>query len=430
MFIGREQIREVLTTLSTNKARTILTGFAVGWGVLLLVILLSSGVGIRNGIERNFETAGYSDTQVELDFRSLSIPYEGKPKWYMPVYTMADCERIAQANSDIVKRYAPYSSTWRDLKYEDRTIDGNLTGTTSIRGELRRMAWQAPRSRFLSERDNLERRKVIVLNKSVATNLFGNLEDAVGRTIYIKEHPFQVIGVYLGENGRWSDNYIPLSTLQTLNLGWRRNASHAISGMVLDCPTIISSDDTEAFEARLLAQLSKLKGFSPEDNNAISVDSQASNLETARGIFTGIDTFLWVIGLSTLIIGVIGVINIMQVAVTERQREIGIRKALGARPRDIIRMILTESILITLVSGLLGLVVGVSVMAGVDAVMTAMGIGQKTIFDSTSYIFIHPVITLETAIATILVMLTSGVLAGYLPARKALAIPVVEAMRN
>lgn len=200
--------------------------------------------------------------------------------------------------------------------------------------------------------------------------------------------------------------------------------------MVILNPTIRSAEDEKRLQTDVTALAARLKGFDPTDTNAIDVNSVASMLSSIDQLTSGLDIFLAIIGGSTLLIGIIGVVSIMQIAVSERKKEIGIRKALGAKPRDIISMILWESSLVTLISGLVGLVLGVGLMAWVSYLMQELGLGTTTIDEQTSYLFVNPLITFKTALGTLMVMVISGVIAGYLPARRAIRVPVVEAMRK
>lgn len=269
---------------------------------------------------------------------------------------------------------------------------------------------------------------MIVLNHVVAQELFGSVSQSLGRTIMVKQSAFTVIGVYKGNNGRWSDNYIPLSTQNILTQDGGQG--EYLSGMVMLNPSVRTSDDEEDLHKRVTIAAARLKGFDPTDTNAIDVSSVASMLSSVDQLTSGLDLFLSLIGGSTLLIGIIGVVSIMQIAVSERRQEIGIRKALGAKPLDIISMILSEATLITLVAGLVGLMLGVGLMAGVSYLLQVFGIGNTTIDGQTAYLFVDPIITLEAAIVTLVVMLISGLVAGYLPARRAVQIPVVEAMRK
>lgn len=429
-MLGREQIREIVATLSMNKLRTILTGLAVGWGVLILVILLSSGTGISRGIMRNISAQGLNNSAVDISFGYLSEPYNGLPRWYEPAYHIDDCYEI-QRQMPQIQLVAPYNNRWGiRVSYADRAGETYLFGVTEAYSQVRHLKYKVSSSRFINTRDEREIRKVIVLNDYLARSLFNTEEAALGKQVMISGSGYTVIGVHedsYGENGK---SYIPLSTMQIMRLSGSDHRTNQVWGMQALCPSIDSDEAEEAFDQALTQICAGMKGFSPSDERAIRVDSQAAMLGTMKQVFFGIDLFLWLIGLSTLIIGVVGVINIMQIAVTERKREIGIRKALGAKTKDIIGMVLTESVFITLISGLMGLVVGVGIMALVDYIMVVNGWGVKEIGSFKSYLFINPNITVSTAIGAILVMMLGGLLAGYLPARKALRIPTVEAMRQ
>lgn len=428
-MIGREQIREIYHVLSTNKLRTFLTGFSVGWGVLLLVILLSSGVGISNGITRNIASQGVDNTSVEIRFRSISIPYQGLQKWYYPRYTLDDCKLLASEFASPATLYAPFRRVWDNvMEVDGRKVDAPVVGVTAAYGRIRHLSYEVRGSRFVAPRDEEELSKVIVLNHVVAQELFGSVSQSLGRTIMVKQSAFTVIGVYKGNNGRWSDNYIPLSTQNILTQDGGQG--EYLSGMVMLNPSVRTSDDEEDLHKRVTIAAARLKGFDPTDTNAIDVSSVASMLSSVDQLTSGLDLFLSLIGGSTLLIGIIGVVSIMQIAVSERRQEIGIRKALGAKPLDIISMILSEATLITLVAGLVGLMLGVGLMAGVSYLLQVFGIGNTTIDGQTAYLFVDPIITLEAAIVTLVVMLISGLVAGYLPARRAVQIPVVEAMRK
>lgn len=428
-MIGREQIREIYHVLSTNKLRTFLTGFSVGWGVLLLVILLSSGVGISNGIKRNIASQGVDNTSVEIRFRSISIPYQGLQKWYYPRYTLDDCKLLASEFASPATLYAPFRRVWDNvMEVDGRKVDAPVVGVTAAYGRICHLSYEVSGSRFIAPRDEEELSKVIVLNHVVAQELFGSVSQSLGRTIMVKQSAFTVIGVYKGSNGRWSDNYIPLSTQNILTQDGGQG--EYLSGMVMLNPSVRTSDDEEDLLKRVTIAAARLKGFDPTDTNAIDVNSVASMLSSVDQLTSGLDLFLSLIGGSTLLIGIIGVVSIMQIAVSERRQEIGIRKALGAKPRNIISMILCEATLITLVAGLVGLMLGVGVMAGVSYLLQVFGIGNTTIDGQTAYLFVDPLITLEAAIGTLMVMLISGLVAGYLPARRAMQIPVVEAMRK
>ncbi|KGN68412.1 ABC transporter permease [Porphyromonas sp. COT-239 OH1446] len=432
-MIHNEQLKEIFATLSANKIRTILTGFAVGWGIFILIILLSSGAGIRNGIYHNMGISGMDNAAVSIRFGWMSKPYNGLPRYYQPNFILEDAALIQQMMGNRIQGIAPYSSSWAEGKYQERVAELQLTGCTEALKQVKHVQLQTKSSRFINASDHNDKRKVIVLCDFIANNLFGSAEEAIGKEVHLWKIAFRVVGVYKGDRRRWSDNYIPLGTMHALNLDYSsRKQTNAIRGVEVLAPSIDTEQATKGLREELLALFAPLKGFAPDDMSVISVRSRAEDLKIFQKVSSGITGFLWVIGLSTLTIGLVGVINIMQTTVTERRREIGIRKALGAKPRSILSMILTESVLITLISGLVGLCIGVGLMALIDSIMQRTGIGQQSIANGefTLQLFMHPVITVETAISAIFVMTLGGLLAGYLPARKALKIPTVEAMRS
>lgn len=431
-LIGREQIRELLVTLGANKLRTVLTGFAVGWGILLLVVLLSSGTGINNGIRQAIADMGWLSNTVDLQTGFVSIPSNGLAKWSEIPLTEADLKFLQQTNPRDIIAYTPTRQAW-GVAVEAQGTSEQRSVYAVGKGYSRMQVFThvVPGSRFINDQDERDARKVVVIPKGLALNLFHDEKKALGATILLDKIAFKVVGVIKDTQGDFTDMYIPLRTMKVLGLRFEQMSRERVTGATLICPNIRTEAECDSLKARLIRQLAPRLGTSPHDDRILWLNSAAAGNATISGVITGINIFLWIIGLSTLVIGLVGVINIMQISITERKREIGVRKALGAKPQDIISMILAESILITLISGLIGLVVGVGIMATVDYIATTIqaassssnGMGMPNIF-------IHPVITLETAVGALLVMILGGAFAGYLPARKATKIPVVEAMRN
>lgn len=432
-YFGKEQLQELLTTLGANKLRTALTGFAVGWGILLLVVLLSAGTGFNNGITETYRSIGSNTETVDFEIGWVTIPVNGHTEWSVPKFTESDMKFLAEANASVIRLATPISNAY------GLTLEGGGTresaraiGVRKEYAQIQQLRMVVPGSRFINDKDELETRKVVILPQFYATALFGDAEKALGQKVLIKQIGFTVVGVCKDYYGRWTPLVMPLSTMRLLHLNTWDTPEH-ISSVRMLCPSIKTEAQVDSLKAVFVRQLAPRLGTSPEDKDVVYLSSEAVSNATMGKVLGGIEIFLWIVGLSTLIIGLVGVINIMQITVTERRREIGVRKALGAQPKDIIAMILTESVIVTLIAGLAGLVVGVAIMAGVDHVVTTMGIGDLAKSgdgNMNGILFLHPVIRLDTAIGAILVMLIGGVLAGYLPARKAVRVPVVEAMRN
>lgn len=429
---GREQLQELLATLAANKLRTALTGFAVGWGILLLVVLLSSGTGLSNAINKEASKLGMTLEEVELKIGWVSIPHGSWRRWAELTPTRPDFDFLRKANPEDIVALTPYQiAYWQRIEANGIAENRDVYGVEGAYGNIRQLRLVVPGSRFISERDEAEARKVVVIPEGLAKALYNDATKALGQELAVQDIVFRVVGVGKDTNSNWSSLYIPLSTMQLL---WRQrngNMSPAgFDGAIMLCPRIKTQDECDELQRRLCRQLSARLGTSPEDENLLSLSSRAAGNDMMQSMTMGIDIFLWVIGLSTLVIGLVGVVNIMQITVAERKREIGVRKALGAKPWDIISMILSESVLVTLISGLAGLVLGVGLMAIVDRYLVQQGIGQSQIEGMELTLFLNPVINLSTAVGALLVMIIGGILAGYLPARKAVCIPVVEAMRS
>lgn len=427
-FFGKEQWQELIVTLSANKLRTALTGLAVGWGIMLLVILLSSGMGLLNGIMRNVNENGLNETGVRIDFGYVSKPYRGLSKYHKPQYTAKDCEQWLRTLPQWIVAVAPFSrKNGVSASYGEKQLSINITGITPNYQDIKYISLY-PSGRYLNSADVVQNRKTIILNKAVADALLLGEQD-LGTVIYIADISFTFVGICHDNSGLWGDNYIPLSTMQMLGLSGNSNRQ-SIQGAMLKIPNLRNESDEALFLNDLRRVVAIQKGFDPTDTSTIYASSQATTLGTLDSVFAGINIFLWLIGLSILLIGLVGVMNIMQIVVTERRREIGIRKALGAKRHDIIMMIILEAILVTLVSGLAGMVLGVALMAVADYIITLQGWGIQQIGNFNSYLYLNPTISPLTAIGAIGVMILGGVMAGYLPAKKALNIPTIEAMKQ
>lgn len=430
LFSYQEEWTELLHTLAANKIRTVLTGFAVGWGILILVILLSAGKGFQNGMMDNMNQNGMSESSINLYMGGTSIAYKGMPKWKnIRLYT-SDLEAMERDLSHWIERAVPYPHLGTiSVSYQGRSASGGLQSTTSAYTQVRHMPLQGRGARFINESDVQQARKVLVIGLKVCQELFSSADEAIGRLVFLDGIGFTIVGVHNLPTDQ-SRIYMPISTQQRLNLG--RSDGLGLSGALLLVPRVQTQEDEEAFRGELLRYLAGRKGFSPEDKSVITLWSRVEMLRTTSMIFSAINLFLWILGVSTLVIGVIGVINIMQIVVSERKREIGIRKALGARPADVVRMILLESVFVTTISGLGGMVIGVWLMHLVGYLMQTMNVGSFAFSggDSDIRLFIEPMIDFPNAVGAVLVMILGGVLAGYLPARRAVRLSAVEAMRH
>lgn len=412
-----ELLLEIWTSVRRNKLRTLLTGFSVAWGIFMLSILLGSGNGLENGVLSNF--GDYATNSINLYGGRTSKAYKGYQKG----------RRIAMKNSDleIMRREFPeigqvaaegwYSTQTATCNGEFTSVFpcGALPSTAQIQGV--RLA----SGRFINAADVEQRRKSIVIDEPMQRLLFKG-QDPLGKPVKVGHTIFTVVGVQEGDARRNSSVcFIPLSTGQLI---------FKADDPEVDCATItvegIETDEAMAdFERRLLARLAAEHRFAPDDESAIWINNTMERYKDILVVFRGIDIFVWIIGLGTLFAGIVGVSNIMLVTITERTAEFGIRKALGARPSSIIRLILTESVCITAAFGYVGLVLGVGVMEAVNHFIVepqqASGGGPA--------IFLDPTLDLGIAVSATVLLVVAGLIAGYVPARRAARLKTIDALR-
>ena len=426
MRIGHEYFSEIIDNLKRNRLRTFLTGFAVAWGIIFLVILLSIGVGLNRGISKGAMGSDMTpNSGVRFGLWMTSIPYQGyqagRPL-YLAKPQLAQLQQMVPAIEDI----APAYQNWSKITYEAKVSDGWTLGISANHFGHFDSRVKILAGRSISGYDTYNREKVILLSSAKALHLFGSESyvDALGKKVSLDDISFTIIGVYedVKEN---SGSFIPSTTFEALY-----PAAHTIDRVYAYVPSIRSDKDYKAFEQKLRQALGSMLTFSPDDESAMWGFSNYANNEQYNKVVNYFYLFLWIVGLSTLLIGIVGVSNIMLVTVRERYKEIGIRKALGAKPRDILAMIMVESLLITAVAGAIGLVIAVGFVALGDYLVTAYHIGEFSVMGETIHLFDTPVLSPQMALGILVVMIIAGIVAGYTPARRAIRISAIEAMRD
>ena len=425
MLLNKEYFREIVQTLKRNKLRTFLTGFAVAWGIFFLMLLLGAGSGIKNGLTYNIALQGDGENAVSFHIWPTNMPYKGYPSGRWIELNHNDLEVIRREVPQIKGLY-PSMNVWSTLQGEGGNAkEGSVQAAnpeifTTIK-ELKLLG-----GRFINQADNKQKRKVCLIPRDFAQSLY-NTTDAVGRDLNTSYASFKVIGVYDSSSGMGqSPVWIPNEVFEKLF----PSVAATTSNCDLNCPDVRTEADLVKLKNDLFAVIARLKEVNPQDTEILYVSSTMENKKRTDMLMAGLDMFLWFMGLSTLLIGVIGVANIMLVTVRERIREIGIRKALGAKRKHIVSMVLTESVLITLISGLVGLIFGVSALAGAEYLIEKMHWGSVSAMDAEMTMFRSPVVPPGVAIAALLLMVTAGLIAGYVPAKRAAQIPAVEAMRE
>ncbi len=412
--------QEILATIKKNKMRTFLTGFSVAWGIFMLMILLGAGNGLSNGVSQNFMEDAINGFWMWGG--RTSMPYKGMKEGRNIRFTNEDY--------DIIKNIDGVGYT--SGRYY---IGGNMFSYGSEYGEYTAITCHPDLSfvngititdgRFVNQVDIDETRKSVVLGTSIKEGLFKD-KNAIGEYVRINNVPFKVVGICKeGAGSRNRNAYIPVTTGQKVFNG--SNQLHNFA-MTINAKNLKESHEIETKIKETLARKHK---YDPKDDSAVGSYNQLENYLQTMKIFQGIKIFIWIIGIGTLIAGVVGVGNIMLIIVKERTKEIGIRKAIGASPSSVIGLILMESILITTVAGYIGLVLGTGLMEIINffiekqyAMATATNNGSGETF------FRNPTVDIRIAISATVLLVIAGALAGYIPAKRAARIKPIVALRD
>ena len=407
-MLDLDQWQEIFATIRRNKLRTILTACSVIWGIFMLVILLGSGNGLAKGVMHNFSDAKNS---VWMGGGRTSMAYNGLNAGREIEFTNEDLELLDHHYTSNLENLSARHYIHADaISYKNNYGDFNVVAISPGHQVIENLKLVS--GRLLNQFDIDEYRKVGVIGTLMRDQLFKE-EDPIGKYVKLNGISFKVVGVFDDvHEGETKRMYIPLSLAHKTFIP--KNEIGAITFTTGDA-TVAESN---AMIDDIRAKLAKKYNFSPEDQRAMWSWNALEENQRMNSLFKGINMFVLVIGIFTIIAGIVGVSNIMLIVVKERTKEIGVRKALGAKPASIIWMIIQESILITSIAGYTGLVLGVLVLEGVAKVMPA------------SDFFRNPGIDFNVAILATIAIVLAGVLAGYIPARKAANIQPVVALHD
>ena len=413
-------LKEIWQTIARNKTRSLLTAFGVFWGVFLLVVLSSTGNGFENGMMRQVE--GVTPNTGLFFSGTTSEPYKGYQKGRNWSMNLSDLEVIKEKIPNIVA-ISPEASVWTS---EDKNVVfGNRSGSYTMKGVMPEynyiMKSRILKGRFINDTDIANHRKVCLLGKRAYEELFDKGEDPLGKMVRVNGLYFQVVGVIstyntnVNVNGSPDESVVlPYTTMnQLFSLG------DNVYFFLLAASDNASIAEIEEDVKQLLKQRHDI---APDDKTAISSFNLEEIFKMFKGLFLGIHILIWIVGLGTLLSGIIGVSNIMLVTVKERTREIGVRRAIGAKPKSIIKQVLSESLLLTTLAGLVGLCIGVGIMALVATITANM--------PSDNMMFQDPNISFKAAVAATIIVIISGLLAGVLPAWRAIQIKAIDAIRE
>jgi putative ABC transport system permease protein len=413
-MFDKEKWGEVFQSIGKNKLRAGLTGFAVFWGIFMLIILLGAGAGLRNGFEYNFRNT--ATNSIRVFGGETSKPWKGLAPNRKIELTQGDIEALRHAIPGIQHISGQYR-VWRG---DSKLRHGNNAGSFGIRGvqpDLRHIEHQAIlEGRFINEVDEIQGRKVMVIAEDAKRELFKD-DDPLHKWVDVNGIPFEVVGLYAydsggPERGQRSAVYVPLSAAQRVF-----NAKGLVDDISFTFADASIAGAKQA-EMRALHTLARRHDIDPTDKRALRIRNNLENVGTIGNVFTGITAFLWFVGIGSLAAGIVGVSNIMLIVVKERTREIGIRKALGATPANVVGQVLLEAVFITGLAGWMGLVLGIYLMEGIASVVPG------------SEFFRDPTINISVAFWALLALIVAGALAGSIPARRAAAIRPIEALRD
>jgi putative ABC transport system permease protein len=413
-MFNRDRWEELFETIAKNKLRTVLTGISVASGIFILVLLLGVGQGLQNGIENQFQD----------DAKNRLIVYTGRTtKGYKGMnpgreieLRNKDFDFASRRYEDNIEYKSPKYRIWSSqVNYENETGNYRVEGVYGDNQFLESATMVS--GRFVNTRDQKKYEKNAAIGYKVKTELFKDKE-AVGKFIKVANLNFKVVGVFSDPGGDREESrvFIPLSTAQRVF-----NGGDTISSMTFTLPQAASFDKalktSDYITANLEKQIKERYTVAPDDNSAVTVRNTLESAQKIYSLLNMVNIFFWIVGIMTIFAGIVGVGNIMLIIVKERTKEIGIRKALGAKPWSIVGMILHESIFVTFMAGFFGLFLGLLLLEFVAPLI------------DTDFIS-NPSVNFNIALTTVFILVLAGAIAGFFPAWKAARIKPITALRN
>lgn len=418
MFI-RDKWNEVIESLSSNLFRTVLTAFGVFWGIFILVILLAAGNGLENGVKQIF--SGISSNSMFMWTQTASRPYDGLPKGRRYNFDVNDVTAIKQKVNGL--KYVSPRNQLGGFGGENNVVRGLKNGAFNVYGDYPDIQEQEPmkivRGRFINQNDIENKRKVAVIGEGVQKELYGIDENPLGTYVKIQGINFMVIGIYKkrgfgGGNAEEEQKqiYTPFTAFsQAFNfgevVGWMAitaNDNYSITNLKEQIFDVIKANHR----------------IHPEDDRAIGNFDLYEQFSKIQGLFIALNTVAYFVGILILLSGVIGISNIMLIVVKERTNEIGVRRALGATPWNIRGQVLFESVFLTLIAGMAGIVFATGILAIINQVLP----------EDSDIPFVNPSVDLPTVVTALVILIIAGLFAGFIPAQNAIKVKPVDALRT
>ena len=418
-MFNRDRWKEILEVLTTNWFRTVLTAFGVYWGILILIILLAAGKGLENGIKADF--GDIATNTMFMWTRSTTKSYSGLPKGREFEFKIQDVQTIRDNVPNL--RFISPRNQLGGFRGGSNVVRGIKTGAYNVYGDYPEIINQDPMAitsgRFLNQNDIREKRKIAIIGKGVRDDLYDKEEDVLGTYIKIQGVNFLVVGTYKkrsndgdGEEAQ-KEIYVPFTTFsQAFNRG------DDVGWMAI---TANDGNSISRLKDKIVTTMKEKHRIHPEDDRAIGYFDLYEQYNRVESLFGAMGFIAYFVGVLVLLSGIIGVSNIMLIVVKERTKEIGIRRALGEHPWSIKKQILMESIFLTIISGMAGIVMGALFIYGVNALLDANGPVDM---------FLNPSVSLGVVTIALIILIISGLLAGFIPAQSAIKVRPIEALRT
>ncbi len=419
-IFDRDRWQEIFSVLKKNKLRTFFTAFGVFWGIFMLIIMLGSGKGLSNGVR-----SGMGDMATNSMFmwtQRTTVPYKGFPRGRFYNFNNGDTQALID-NIPEIEYIAPRIQGF-NRSGSNNVVRAERTGNFQIQGDYPEYNLIDPvkmlQGRFINNLDIDDERKVIVIGQRVYEEMFAAGENPIGEYLRITGVYFKVVGLFKSKkNDQQADQenqqvFMPFTTLQkTYNYG------DVVGWYSITARKNVSVSTIEEKAKTIMKQRHSL---SPDDDRAIGSANVEEEFKKMTNLFSGINALIWIVGIGTLLAGVVGVSNIMMIIVKERTKEIGIQRALGASPASVISQIITESVFLTAIAGYFGLVIGVSIIEGVNYLLIST--------NAATGMFANPSVDFSVAIKALIVLVISGAVAGLIPANRAVSIKPIDALRS
>ncbi|MDX1315101.1 MAG: ABC transporter permease [Eudoraea sp.] len=417
-MFNRDRWSEILEVLTTNWFRTVLTAFGVFWGILILIILLAAGKGLENGVKADFgDTATNS---LYMWTRRTTRAHEGLPKDRRFSFKLEDVEAIKENVPDL--RYVSPRNQLGGYRGSNNVVRGLKTGAYNVYGDYPEIIKQEPMKitsgRFINMNDINDNRKVAVIGDGVRKELYDLGEEVLGTYIKIQGVNFMVIGTYIKNTNDQSEEGAKQIFIPFTAFSQAFNTSNRVGWMA-----ITAEDQTPISDLKMdiIGLMKKRHKVHPEDTRAIGYSDVYEQFSRVDRLFSALQLVAYFVGTLVLLSGIIGVSNIMLIVVKERTKEIGIRRALGEGPWSIKKQILLESIFLTIMSGMLGIVIGALIIYGINALLDSSGPVDM---------FMNPSVNLGVVTIALSILVIAGLLAGYIPAQSAIKVKPIDALRT